>query len=307
MKMYMAANNKITLETEKTYYSDKQNVFHAFISPLELLKNISPTSTFYEVELGTDAVKATVGKSMYISTSARILRKITIEELRANILSKAPENVIRNTENWGVSVNLDDYSYSENTGSKGVAVSNGNATIAKSIAKKDGIAITTGCSSYAQSDGLHAVSLCMDSGSIADCTGRSGIAISIGGVNSIADASGENGMSVADCFGSIADASGESSLCVCRGYSHLSRNSGNHGVALATSLAGSAEASGKDGIAIATGTSGKAKGSLDNWLVLTERDEEGHVLDVQAVQVDGRMIKENTYYILKNGIVREPD
>ena len=62
---------------------------------------------------------------------------------------------------------------------------------------------------------------------------------------------------------------------------------------------------GKDSIAIVTGRMGKAKGSLGCWIVLTERgDWNGEtypIIGVKAFKVDGRNIKENTYYQLING------
>jgi hypothetical protein len=45
--------------------------------------------------------------------------------------------------------------------------------------------------------------------------------------------------------------------------------------------------------------------ALGCWLVLTERDDEGHILGVQAVKVDGESIKADTWYELRGGKVVE--
>ena len=65
----------------------------------------------------------------------------------------------------------------------------------------------------------------------------------------------------------------------------------------------------KDSIAIVTGVYGKAKGSLNCWIVLTEREEWNRetypIKSVMAFKVDGKNIKENTFYTLKNGVATE--
>ena len=49
----------------------------------------------------------------------------------------------------------------------------------------------------------------------------------------------------------------------------------------------------------------KARGALGCWLVLTERDDDWHILGVQAVKVDGENIKADTWYELHGGKVVE--
>ena len=53
----------------------------------------------------------------------------------------------------------------------------------------------------------------------------------------------------------------------------------------------------------------KAKGALGCWIVLTEREdwngETYPIKEVKAFRVDGENIKENTYYRLKNGELKE--
>lgn len=66
-----------------------------------------------------------------------------------------------------------------------------------------------------------------------------------------------------------------------------------------------ASVEGKDSIAIVTGRDSKAKGVIGDWLVLTERDKDWHILGVQAVEIDGEVIKPDTWYWLKDGEIRE--
>ena len=54
-----------------------------------------------------------------------------------------------------------------------------------------------------------------------------------------------------------------------------------------------------------TGYKSKAKGSLGCWLVLTERDDDGHIVQVKAVMVDGEKINPDTIYMLSDDEIIE--
>ena len=66
-----------------------------------------------------------------------------------------------------------------------------------------------------------------------------------------------------------------------------------------------AEVSGKESIAVVTGLNSKARGALGCWLVLAERDDNWHILGMQAVKVDSESIKADTWYELRGGKVVE--
>ena len=72
---------------------------------------------------------------------------------------------------------------------------------------------------------------------------------------------------------------------------------GNNGSAAAGNW-GSA-AAGKQGIACCRG--GKVKGNIGAVLALSELDDNGNNISAKAVVVDGKTIKANTWYTLKNG------
>ena len=46
---------------------------------------------------------------------------------------------------------------------------------------------------------------------------------------------------------------------------------------------------------------GAARGVKGSWIVLTERGDERTLIEVRAVQVDGKTVKENQYYRLSGG------
>ena len=78
-------------------------------------------------------------------------------------------------------------------------------------------------------------------------------------------------------------------------------SSGYSSTAAATGAYCSAKADGKDSISVVNGACGKACGALGCYLVLTEYDDDGNMLLAKMAKVDGAVIKENTWYTLKNG------
>ncbi|MBQ4199555.1 MAG: hypothetical protein II649_06705, partial [Kiritimatiellae bacterium] len=64
-----------------------------------------------------------------------------------------------------------------------------------------------------------------------------------------------------------------------------------------------AEVRGKESIAAVLGKNCKARGVVGCWLVLTERDDNWHILGVKAFRIDGENYKPDTWYTLKGGKV----
>ena len=62
-----------------------------------------------------------------------------------------------------------------------------------------------------------------------------------------------------------------------------------------------AEALGKDSIAVANGVHSQARGAMGCYLVLTEYDDDVNMICAKMSKVDGKIIKENVWYTLKNG------
>ena len=100
---------------------------------------------------------------------------------------------------------------------------------------------------------------------------------------------------------STAGSSGDSSTAGSSGYSSTAGSSGDYSTAAATGAYCSAKADGKDSIAVVNGACGKARGALGCYLVLTEYDDDGHMICAKMARVDGSAIRENVYYTLKNG------
>jgi hypothetical protein len=95
--------------------------------------------------------------------------------------------------------------------------------------------------------------------------------------------------------------SGDSSTAGSSGDYSTAGSSGYYSTAAATGAYCSAKADGKDSIAVVNGACGKACGALGCYLVLTEYDDDGHMICAKMARVDGSAIRENVYYTLKNG------
>ena len=111
-----------------------------------------------------------------------------------------------------------------------------------------------------------------------------------------AAASGVRGNAAASGWNGNAAASGESGNAAASGVS---------GTAAVTGCHGKASAIGKQCIAVAWGQDSLARGSVGNWLVVSERDDDGNIIDAKIVMVDGEAVKENTWYALQNGEILE--
>ena len=103
------------------------------------------------------------------------------------------------------------------------------------------------------------------------------------------------------CDYSTAGSSGYASTAGSSGRYSTAGSSGYYSTAAATGAYCRAKADGKDNIAVANGAHSKARGVLGCYLVLTEYDDDGHMLCAKMAKVDGASVKENVWYTLKNG------
>ena len=110
------------------------------------------------------------------------------------------------------------------------------------------------------------------------------------------NASGESGN---------AAASGESGNAAASGWRGNAAASGGRGTAVVTGFAGRATALGEQCLAVAWGEDSLARGTVGNWIVVSERDDDGNIIDVKIAKVDGDTVKADTWYKLVNGEIME--
>ena len=88
------------------------------------------------------------------------------------------------------------------------------------------------------------------------------------------------------------------------GYMSAATNTGNYSAATNTGDNSAATVEGKNSFAIATGIGSKAKGKLGCYIAVAEWENingEWQIKNFKAHKVDGKTIKEDTFYMLKNG------
>ena len=103
---------------------------------------------------------------------------------------------------------------------------------------------------------------------------------------------------------------GNKSAATNTGYYSAATNTGDYSAATNTGNKSAAIVEGKESIALATGIKSKAKGKIGCFIVLTEWKEinnEYHIVDIKSAKVDGENIKEDTFYMLKDGKFVEVD
>ena len=89
------------------------------------------------------------------------------------------------------------------------------------------------------------------------------------------------------------------------GWSGNAAASGVSGTASVTGPYGKASALGEQCLAVAWGQDSLARGAVGNWIVVSERDDDGNIIDAKIVKVDGDTIKADTWYKLANGEIVE--
>ena len=129
-----------------------------------------------------------------------------------------------------------------------------------------------------------------------------------------ADASGERGNAAASGWSGNAAASGNLGNAAASGWSGNAAASGERGnaaasgwsgTAVVTGFAGRATALGEQCLAVAWGEDSLARGTVGNWIVVSERDDDGNIIDVKIAKVDGDTVKADTWYKLVNGEIME--
>ena len=89
------------------------------------------------------------------------------------------------------------------------------------------------------------------------------------------------------------------------GWNGNAAASGVRGTASVTGPYGKASALGEQCLAVAWGQDSLARGAVGNWIVVSERDDDGNIIDAKIAKVDGDTIKADTWYKLANGAIVE--
>ena len=91
------------------------------------------------------------------------------------------------------------------------------------------------------------------------------------------------------------------STAASQGYSSKAASQGNFSKAASQGNFSTAEVNGEESIAAAFGRGVKARASKNSWIVLSDIDDNGHIVDIKSFLVDGEKVKANTWYRYKDG------
>ena len=105
---------------------------------------------------------------------------------------------------------------------------------------------------------------------------------------------------------SAATNTGSGSAATNTGHRSAATNTGDRSAATNTGNWSVAAVFGEESVACSLGEYGKAKGAKGCWLVLAEW-KDGHRKDVRCFYVDGKSVKANVFYTLKDGELVEAD
>ena len=265
---------------------------HFCANPFDVWRFYPPTdehgnlNEFAEVE----AEEAqTADNIKYCTKKLKIGAKLSLSQLvRAGVeflIEKREGKPATNTGVRSAATNTGDYSAATNTGDGSAATNTGDYSATTN----------TGFMSAATNTGDYSAAMNTGECSAATNTGIYSVAINTG-VRSAATNTG---------IYSVAINTGDYSAATSTEVYSVATNTGDYSAATNTGNWAAASVEGMESIAIVTGKGSKAKGAVGDWLVLTERDDEWHIMGVKAVKVTGRRIKADTLYVLKDGQVME--
>ena len=292
---------------------------HACENPLDTLRYYRPGDSRYcEVEIEDNGQRSSYDSKVcgkHIKIGAEIGLKGVINAGVRFVFDKCESATEENAS--GESGNAAASGWSGNAAASGLR---GNAA----ASGESGNAAASGLRGNAAASGLRGNAATSGWGGNAAASGESGNAAASGlsgnaaasgwggnaaasGERGNAAASGLSGNAAASGWGGNAAASGERGNAAASGLSGNAAASGLRGTAVVTGAYGDASALGKQCLAVAWGADSLARGTMGNWIVVSERDDDGNIIDAKIAKVDGETIMADTWYKLENGKIVEEE
>jgi hypothetical protein len=263
-------------EEGKEYETDNAEVcecgFHACENPLDCFAyyHLAEGSVFHEVELGGDIQRGD-DDTKCAATKIRIGARVTL----AGMIKAGLDFVFAKVKKSKTPAATSGYrSTAATSGDRSTAATSGDISTAA----------TSGDLSTAATSGY-----------------RSTAATS--GDRSTAATSGDRSTAATSGDFSTAATSGYRSTAATSGDFSTAATSGDRSTAATSGDLSTAEVQGKESVAVVTGRDCKARGCVGSWLVLTERNDNWHILGVEAICIDGEIYEPNVWYTLKGGCV----
>ncbi len=235
---------------------------------------------------------------------------VSSEEAYSTVVGAEFFTIAANSGDCSTAISNELYSISSNTGQTSLAESVGDHSISATT-DDTSIATASGGSSIAASSGSYSAAVASQCYSAATCVGFNSAAIS-SGRNSVATNISTNSAAISKGVCSAATSigpisatisTGDASAAFNIGNGSLARCSGGYSIAVNDGDGSAASVEGEESIAVATGVCGRAKGALGCWIILAEyaHCKKRTIKCIKVFKVDGKTIKANTYYQLRNG------
>ena len=273
--------------------------FHACENPLDTFRHYRPTDSRYcEVDVDDNGERNSTDSKVcgkHIKISAEIGLKGVINAGVRFVFDKCESATEENASGWSGNAAA--------SGESGNAAASGNLGNA-AASGESGNAAASGESGNAAASGERGNAAASGESGNAAASGWSGNAAASGLMGNAA-ASGWSGNAAASGESGNAAASGNLGTAAASGESGNAAASGDSGTAVVTGFAGRATALGEQCLAVAWGEDSLARGTVGNWIVVSERDDDGNIIDVKIAKVDGDTVKADTWYKLVNGEIME--
>jgi hypothetical protein len=292
--------------------------FHMCKFPFDVFGYYAPAGNrFCEVEGGGEVDECSEDSKVAVSRihiGAEIGLKGIIEAGVKFILDKVDwkNSKESNTGDRSAATNAGDRSAATNTGSRSAATNTGSRSAATNTGNYSA-ATNTGSRSAATNTGNYSAATNAGDRSAATNTGYQSAATNTGdrsaatntGYQSAATNTGDRSAATNAGDRSAATNTGSRSAATNTGDRSAATNTGYYSAATNTGDRSAASVEGKESVAMAIGYESKAKGALGCWLVLAEWEQDSngkwHIKTVKSAMVDGKRIKPDTWYMLRNG------
>lgn len=281
--------------------------FHACENPLEVFRYYPPCNGHRYCEVEQSGTLSKSGDSFKVaSTKIKIGAELGLKGLIqagvSFILDKINQknDVAANIDFRSVVIDTNVQTAAVNMGCQSAAISSGDQSAAVNTGSQS-VAENTGELSTATNTGSQSVAVNSGSYSAAVNTGESSAAMNTGDLSTATNTG----------IYSAAVNTGYQSVAVNTGSWSAAMSTGSHSAAINVGDGSAAEVTNRGSVAIATGRYSKAKAGLGSAIVLVEHgDWNGEVhplINIKAAIVDGKIIKADTWYTLKNGEFVECD
>ena len=276
--------------------------FHGCEYPLDVFYYYPPADgRFFVADLDGVTDENEVDETKRVGAKIKLKAEIGIAGIvkaAVEYIEAKPDSSDNQTGYRSAATNTGNLSAATNTGNRSAATNTGNLSAATNTGDCSA-ATNTGNRSAATNTGYYSAATNTGDRSAATNTGYYSAATNTGDYSAATNTG----------YCSAATNTGDLSAATNTGDYSAATNTGDCSAATNTGDYSAATVEGQDSVSVVTGVDSKASGAVGCWLVLTEREgwngETYPIKEVRAVKVDGKAVKPNVFYKLKNGEVVE--